>query len=241
LKLEGKKKAEFEIISKYLNQFHEKRIFELYLSESPDFILKDNINNILIGCELTEFYNEKKNTKFAKRKQVYSKLSEISIKIKNYIDENYIENNFWFLIEIDPLWIDFSFETIKNNIEFLIKNNIKKTEKSITKYLKGIQINRTGHLSSSFTFITKNYYSGISNEIDQNEFINLINRKTSLQNNWKELNKFEEKWLIIPIGFLPENLSLEIEKFEINLNNYSKNWNRIAIYCPYTFRVNELL
>ena len=64
MKLEGKKKTEFEIISKYLNQFHEKRFFELYLSESPDFILKDSFNNNLIGCELTEFYNEKKNNKF---------------------------------------------------------------------------------------------------------------------------------------------------------------------------------
>ncbi len=241
MKLEGKKKTEFEIISKYLNQFHKNRFFELYLSESPDFILKDNFNNHFIGCELTEFYNEKNNNKFPKKKQVNSRLNEIGVKIKEYIDENYIEKNYWFLIEIDPLWVDFSFETIKDNIELLIKSNLKRTEKPITKYLKGIQINRTENLPSSYSFITENYFSVISNKINPNECIDLIKRKTSLQNNWKEIERFKEKWLIIQIGLLPEHFGLEIEEFKIDLNSYSKKWDKIVMFCPFSNRVNELL
>lgn len=239
--LKGKKKKEFDVISKYLNQNHEDRIYDIYIHESPDFIIKDKLNNHFIGCELTEFYNDKLNNKHSVKKQVHNYRDKIGIELTEYINKRFENFNFWFLIEIDPTFVDYTFELIKLNIENLVTKNLKRTQKPITQFLKGIQINDNKDLYSTFTFVTNDYFSSISNKVNNNEINNIINKKTLLQSKWKEKNILNEKWLIIQIGLLPEHFMLEIENIDIDLNYYSNNWNKIDLYCPYTNRIKRLL
>lgn len=231
IKLEEKKRIEYANLKSFLNSIHltQKTI---YTSESPDFVIEDFQKNFT-AIELTEYFKDYKNKKGgSKGKEVSNLRKRFSLDLNNYLNEYHKEKNLWILVQIDDTYVDYNIQDAIRAIENLLKTGEHRTTSNITKYLLGIQLNKTGNHTTSCCFVK--YITGNETppQFCYESIIALIEKKTESKKRWK--NTFDSNWLIIHLGDIPEQytIELELELTSEDVIRYSNEWNRIYIFCP---------